>query len=249
MRAIAICSGGLDSTTMLYDMINSGYDVTVLSFDYGQRHKIELDYVERTAKKLNLRWILERMPSFKSALTEPMVDIPKASYDDQSQKITVVPNRNMIMIAIAGGYAVSEHCQEVWYAAHAGDHTIYPDCREEFVDPLTEALREGTYERIQLVAPYLNIDKSDIVERGSKLGVPFEETWSCYDPQQVIMNVTNDYVNRTQTAYVHCGHCGTCEERKEAFRLAGVRDPTIYMENWLTTTTTTTSSTTSGAHQ
>jgi 7-cyano-7-deazaguanine synthase len=238
MKAIAICSGGLDSTVMLYEMISNRITPVVLSFDYGQRHRIELDFIERTAKKLNLRWILERMPTFNSALTTGVMGvnefeeltkamIPKANYDDASQKITVVPNRNMIMIAIAGGYAVQMGAQEIWYAAHSGDHAIYPDCRESFVCALAEALTEGTYEKIQLVAPFINLTKTDIVKRGALLGVPFEDTWSCYDPQKPL-HWDPHYVDLQM---LQCGKCGTCRERIEAFTKAGIRDPTSYVKS------------------
>jgi len=226
-KAIAICSGGLDSTVMLYEMVHRGIETIVLSFDYGQKHKIELDYIERTAKKLGLLWILERMPTFSSALTNLSETIPMTDYDDKAQRVTVVPNRNMIMIAIAAGYAIQNKAREVWYAAHTGDHAIYPDCREEFVRPLAEALYKGTYENIILVAPFIDLTKTDIVLRGAHLGVPFQDTWSCYSPVVMYQAYT---VNIPQKIVLyHCGQCGTCRERIEAFREARVADPTAYI--------------------
>jgi len=234
MKAIAVCSGGLDSTVMLYDMINRGIEPVVLSFNYGQRHRIELAYIEATANKLNVKWILSEFPHIGGDALSGDRSVPKASYDDETQKATVSPNRNMIMLSIAGGFAVREHCGEVWYAAHGGDHAIYPDCRPPFVHAVSTALVMATYEGISIHAPYLYKSKSEIVQIGHSLGVPFKDTWSCYDPVRVIMISTWSGPGATSTesdVYVHCGQCGTCRERIEAFEKARVRDPTSYVKS------------------
>ena len=237
MKAIAVCSGGLDSTVMLYSMIRSGIEPVVLSFDYGQRHKIELAYAEVTAKNLGLEFILTTFPHIGGDALSGAKEVPKTSYDDDSQRVMVSPNRNMIMLAIAGGYAVREGCSEVWYAAHGGDHAIYPDCRPPFVKSIDQTLQEATYEHVRIIAPFIKLTKAQIVTLGNEHSVPFSDTWSCYDP-----------VRRTDGGsmwYVHCGQCGTCRERIEAFELSGIADPTSYHEKFSSllskdTTTTTT---------
>jgi 7-cyano-7-deazaguanine synthase len=217
MKTIAIVSGGLDSVTMLYFLLLQEQDeVKVISFNYGQRHKKELSRAGNIAKKLNVEWKLVDLKTIKELLggssqTSPEIEPPDGRYDEESMKITVVPNRNMIMLSIAAGWAISNKFQRVAYAAHAGDHTIYPDCRKVFIDALDFALSLSDWSPVSLYAPFSNISKSKIVLVGQELGVPFEDTWSCYKGLEK-----------------HCGTCGTCVERKEAFKLAGVEDPTEY---------------------
>jgi 7-cyano-7-deazaguanine synthase len=126
-------------------------------------------------------------------------------------KATVVPNRNMILLSLAAGHAISIQYDTVAYAAHAGDHTIYPDCRPAFADAMEQALKLADWESISLFRPFVNWSKADLVKRGNEIGVPFEHTWSCYAGGEK-----------------HCGKCGTCVERKEAFELVGLSDPTCY---------------------
>ena len=220
MKTVIILSGGMDSTTLLYDEVakckNNGNEVAAVSFHYGQRHNKELTFASDTCSKLNVPWKLIDLSTLRdflsgSALTSDDVDVPEGHYAADNMKATVVPNRNMIMLAVATGYAISVDANAVSYAAHAGDHAIYPDCRKEFADALGAAIALCDWKEIQLRRPYVGIDKAEIVRVGAALGVPYEETWSCYKGSDM-----------------HCGVCGTCVERREAFDLAGVEDPTAY---------------------
>lgn len=219
MKAIAIISGGLDSVTLAYLLRSRGYDLHLLSFDYGQRHRKELGYAERCAKRLVAEWDLIDLSSIHkllsgSALTDD-IQVPDGHYAASNMAITVVPNRNAIMLTIAYAAAVSEQADFVAAGMHSGDHTIYPDCRPEFVKAFEvmqiEAIKGFGRDTLQLYTPFIYLSKADIVKTGQALGVPFQETWSCYKGGEI-----------------HCGQCGTCVERKEAFQLAGVSDPTLY---------------------
>lgn len=213
---VVIHSGGLDSTVLLYALRAAGEDVRALSIDYGQRHARELAAAQaicagagvphRVADLSGLGILLAG-----SSLTSPEVAVPEGHYTAESMKATVVPNRNMILISVAAGYAISLGADRVAYGAHGGDHAIYPDCREEFAQALDAALALADWHPVQLERPFVELTKADLVRKGAALGVPFAQTWSCY--------VGGEH---------HCGRCGTCVERREAFALAGVADPTVY---------------------
>jgi len=216
-KVVVLLSGGIDSTVLMYSLI-ANYEVYPLSVSYGQRHGKELvaagkvcaargDWLLGRWKRLNLNVLRDLLPS---TLTD-VGEIPKGHYEDESMKQTVVPNRNMILLALAAGYAEGLGASYVAYAAHSGDHAIYPDCRPEFVESVSETMKLGTGGKVKLIEPFTYKSKADIVALGRKLNVPLNLTWSCY--------VGGD---------VHCGRCGTCIERKEAFKLAGVIDPTKY---------------------
>ena len=218
--AVVTVSGGLDSVTLAHDLAAAGHDLTLVSFDYGQRHVRELGCAAACAERLgavhhrvDLRSVGALLSG--SALTDPGVAVPDGHYTDASMRDTVVPNRNAIMLSVATGVAVATGAELVAAAVHAGDHPIYPDCRPAFVAAFAEMARvanEGfAVPGFRVVAPYLDWDKPAIVARGAELGVPFAETWSCY-----------------RGGAVHCGTCGTCVERIEAFAVAGVPDPTVY---------------------
>ncbi|WP_254510731.1 7-cyano-7-deazaguanine synthase QueC [Anatilimnocola floriformis] len=216
MRSIAIFSGGLDSTVMLEHLLRAGDEVFALSIDYGQRHRRELEYARATAERLQIEWRLADLRAITpllagSSLTSSDVAVPHGHYAEESMKATVVPNRNMIMLAIAAGWALSRKCDRVAYGAHAGDHAIYPDCRPAFVEAMRHALGLADWDTLELYTPFLTLSKADIVREGARLGVDFASTWSCYEGGEV-----------------HCGRCGTCVERREAFALAGIADPTTY---------------------
>nr|WP_245856342.1 7-cyano-7-deazaguanine synthase QueC [Actinoalloteichus hoggarensis] len=219
-HAVLVASGGLDSTVLAYWLVACNSEVTMLSFDYGQRHRIELRHAAGIADLLAVEHQVVDLTSLASllsgsALTDEAVTVPDGHYTEESMKATVVPNRNAIMLAVAVGLAVVRQADAVAFGAHAGDHTVYPDCRPAFVERFTEAARRGNEgflpENFTVLAPFLSQSKTDIVKLGAALGVPFGKTWSCY-----------------RGATVHCGTCGTCVERAEAFAFAGVADPTCY---------------------
>lgn len=212
--SVIIVSGGMDSITMLYefkDQIALG-----VSFNYGSNHNNrEIPFAEMHCKRLGIPHItidLGFMPQyFKSSLLEGADAIPEGNYDEENMKSTVVPFRNGIMLSIAIGIAESNHLKHVLMANHGGDHTIYPDCRPAFVDAMSAAAQAGTFEDVTIEAPYTNITKTDIARHGKQLGIDYSETWSCYKGGEV-----------------HCGQCGTCRERQEALREAGIADTTEY---------------------
>ena len=213
---LIIFSGGLDSTTMLYDYKDE--IALAVTFNYGSNHaKKEIECAKYHCKKLGIEHIiipLDFMKKyFKSSLLEGSDAIPEGHYAAENMKSTVVPFRNGIMLSIAAGLAESENLEYIMIANHAGDHTIYPDCRATFIDSMSEAIAYGTYNNIKIFAPYTNITKSDIVLRGTNLGIDYTKTWSCYKGGEH-----------------HCGKCGTCIERKEAFSDNNIEDKTIYEE-------------------
>ncbi|AFL49962.1 7-cyano-7-deazaguanine synthase [Sinorhizobium fredii] len=217
MKTIVICSGGLDSVSLAHRIAAEDELLGLLSFDYGQRHRKELDFAAACAERLgvphqiiDIREIGRHLTG--SALTDD-VDVPDGHYAEEMMKATVVPNRNAIMLAIAFGVAAARKADAVAAAVHGGDHFIYPDCRPGFINAfqtMQNHALEG-YADVTLHTPYVNVSKADIVADGAKHGTPFAETWSCY-----------------KGGTRHCGRCGTCVERREAFHLAGVADPTEY---------------------
>lgn len=216
--ALVIYSGGLDSTVLLYKLHSEGRAKAALSVIYGQRHSKEADFAEYNCKKLGVPVMKIDITCIKplfghNALTDASVSVPKADYDQATMSNTVVPNRNMIFMALAAARAISLGEDEIAYAAHSGDHSVYPDCRPEFADAMQKALSLCHYTPVKLLRPFVNISKADIVRLGADLGVDFSKTWSCYEGGKI-----------------HCGKCGTCRERREAFKEAGVEDPTIYAD-------------------
>lgn len=211
MKAVLIYSGGLDSTTLLYEYKDS--IALAVSFDYGSKHnEREIAFARLNCEKLGVEHIvipLEFMQKyFRSSLLKGGEDIPEGSYDDSNMQSTVVPFRNGIMLAIAAGLAESRGLDAIMMANHGGDHAIYPDCRPEFVDAFGKAVEAGTYNGVKLLSPYCDITKRDIALRGKALGIDYSLTYSCYKGGEK-----------------HCGKCGTCTERREA--LEGF-DPTEY---------------------
>lgn len=214
--SIVLLSGGMDSTTVLYHAIADGRDPKLaLSFYYGQRHANELQYARKIAAGVEVRHSIISLSDITeflkgSALTDD-VDVPHGHYAEDNMRMTIVPNRNSMMLNIAAAIAIGMGIRFVYAAMHAGDHPVYPDCRPEFIRSLTETLRIATETDVEVLTPFIFSTKAEIVRRGYELCVPFERTWSCY-----------------QGGNVHCGRCGTCVERAEAFALAGVEDPTLY---------------------
>lgn len=215
---VVLHSGGLDSTVLLWEAVSLYGVDNVLSFgvDYGQRHRRELLAAEGSAQRAGVERVVVDLSDLGrrlsgSSQTDPSVPVPHGHYAAESMKITVVPNRNMVLVACAAAVAISRGAQRIAYAAHAGDHAIYPDCRPEFADALDHALGMADWHPTTLWRPFINRTKTDLVRRGVELGVPFALTWSCY-----------------QGGEAHCGRCGTCTERLEAFLEAGVADPVPY---------------------
>jgi 7-cyano-7-deazaguanine synthase len=218
MKAIVLFSGGLDSTVLATQMKQEATQTRLLSIDYGQRHAKELDHSQKVADHLGLAHEILKLPQLGqilggSSLTDKSITLPEGHYAEESMKSTVVPNRNMILLALAGGHALSIGFDTIAYAAHAGDHTIYPDCRPEFADAMNKALGLADWNDLNLHRPYVEMTKSDLVSLGEELNAPLQLTWSCYAGGEI-----------------HCGKCGTCVERKEAFALANIPDPTKYEE-------------------
>lgn len=209
-----IVSGGMDSITLLYD--HKDEIALGISFDYESNHNArEIPFAKMHCERLGIKHItinLDFMHQyFKSSLLDGAEAIPEGHYADDNMKSTVVPFRNGIMLAIAIGIAESNNLDQVFIANHGGDHTIYPDCRPEFINAIDAAATAGTYNNVKVIAPYTKITKSDIARIGKRLGIDYAETWSCYKGGEV-----------------HCGKCGTCVERKEALAEAGIEDKTIY---------------------
>ena len=219
MKTIVICSGGLDSVSLAH-MVADEHELTrLVSFDYGQRHVKELEFAAACAERLGVPHDVIDMRGIGaslsgSALTDE-IDVPDGHYAEESMKITVVPNRNAIMLSIAFGIAAAQQADAVATAVHGGDHFIYPDCRPGFTQAFETMQRHALegYADVRLYTPFVNRSKTDIVTEGARHGTPFAETWSCYKGGEK-----------------HCGRCGTCVERREAFHLAGVEDPTDYAD-------------------
>lgn len=212
--SIIILSGGMDSVTMLHEFKEK--IALAVSFNYGSNHnEKEIKYAKMHCEKLNIEHIVIDLDFiskyFQSSLLQGAEAIPEGHYQDENMKSTVVPFRNGIMLSIACGIAESRSLKYVMIANHGGDHAIYPDCREEFINSMSYAMENGTYEKVSLFAPYTNINKTEIAKHGKGLGIDYTETWSCYKGGEI-----------------HCGKCGTCVERKEALRDAGIEDKTEY---------------------
>lgn len=218
-KATLIVSGGMDSATLAYYYKEKGYELHLVGFNYGQRHSKELLSLELIAKSVEASWqvidLTHLRDDLSSSLTNDAIEIPDGHYAEETMRVTVVPNRNMIMLAIAGGIAVANGSRVLATGVHAGDHFIYPDCRPEFIEYLDNALIAGNEGHatfgFHLDAPFVFITKADIAKIGAELNVPYQLTWSCYKGGEV-----------------HCGRCGTCVERIEAFIDAEVADPTVY---------------------
>lgn len=211
MKTVLLLSGGMDSTTLLYYLKNKGDEVYCLSFHYGQRHSKELECASKITELTNTPHKIIDISSINellqgSSLTSE-IDVPHGHYEEESMKSTVVPNRNMILLSLAIGYAVSIKADNVAYAAHAGDHHIYPDCRPIFFDKMNEVSLIANYEPVNIIAPFLYLTKGEIAKIGKKLKVPYDITWTCYEGKDE-----------------PCGKCGACIERAEALELAQKED-------------------------
>lgn len=218
MKVCVLLSGGMDSVTVFYQALRSHEVAACLSFDYGSKHNAcEIPFAKLHSDRNQVPHHVVSLDFMDQLFTSDLLksggDIPDGHYAEESMKRTVVPFRNGIMLSIAAGFAESIGAEAVVIAAHSGDHAIYPDCREPFMRAMGDAIREGSYARVELLRPFIEMDKTAIARRGVELGVDFENTWSCY-----------------KGGAIHCGVCGTCVERREAFLLAGLPDPTVYQQ-------------------
>ncbi len=224
MKAVLILSGGIDSSTLLYYLLDEGYDVHALTFYYGQKHSKEIEHSKLIAEEAKSRGNVEHRVADISSIHDLISSgaltgkesVPKAFYSEEVQKRTIVPNRNMIMLSIAAGYAVKIGAKEVYYAAHKSDYSIYPDCRKEFVKAFDAAVYlANLWTPVEIKAPFVEMTKDEIVKLGLRLEVPYELTWSCYEGNER-----------------PCLSCGTCLERTEAFLINNARDPMLSDEEW-----------------
>lgn len=212
--SVLVVSGGVDSITMLYDYQDR--IAMAVTFNYGSNHNArEIPFARLHCERLGIPHFVIGLDFMKQYFTSSLLSgaeaIPEGGYADENMRSTVVPFRNGIMLSIAAGLAETHSLPYVMLANHAGDHTIYPDCRPEFIDSMSDAIEAGTYSRTRILAPYTHLTKADIAARGKQLGIDYSETWSCYKGGEI-----------------HCGKCGTCVERIEAFTLAGIEDHTVY---------------------
>jgi 7-cyano-7-deazaguanine synthase len=215
-KVVVIYSGGMDSYTVLHTALAAGHEVFALSFNYGQRHVRELACAATVCRDLEISHKIIDITAMNelmagSSLTDNSIDVAKGHYAEESMKSTVVPNRNMILLSLAIGYAVSIDATAVYYGAHAGDHAIYPDCRPEFVEQMNAVSLIANYQPIPIVAPFLQHNKADILAAGLALGLDYTDTWTCY-----------------VGAELACGECGACVERLEAFAANKRTDPICY---------------------
>ena len=216
MKSVLVHSGGMDSTVLLYQLLAEGDQVKALTIDYGQRHSKEIECARALCGELGVEHRVADLSGLVqllsgSALTSSEVEVPEGHYAEESMKTTVVPNRNMILLSVSAGWAIASKYDRIAYAAHAGDHAIYPDCRPVFAEALDAAIGLADWHKAHLHRPFVDLTKADIAALGNQLGVPFEKTWSCYKGLDL-----------------HCGRCGTCVERREALHLAEIKDPTPY---------------------
>ncbi|MDP7591990.1 MAG: 7-cyano-7-deazaguanine synthase QueC [Litorilituus sp.] len=214
-KVVVIYSGGMDSFTVLNRAIKDGKEVYALTFDYGQRHVKEIECAASVCKSLSINHKVIDISAINqllagSSLTDD-IDIPEGHYEAETMKSTVVPNRNMILLSLAVGYAVSVGADQVYYGAHSGDHAIYPDCRPEFVNKMNNVCQIANYESVEIFSPYLNVSKTAILTDGLAMGLDYSNTWTCYNGREKA-----------------CGKCGACQERLEAFQENKAVDPLTY---------------------
>ncbi len=216
-RGVIILSGGMDSVTLLHFLVKHlQCSMKAVSFDYGQKHKREINYAKTQCEELGIEHHVIDLPFvgtlFSSALLGGGSAIPEGHYKEENMKQTVVPNRNMIMSSIAVGYGQSTGASFLALGVHAGDHTIYPDCREEFIDALRDAVELADWNPFTIYAPFQRMTKTEILEIGFQLSPPvdYAKTWTCYKGLEKA-----------------CGKCGSCQERGEAFLKIGVMDPVM----------------------
>jgi len=216
-KVVVVFSGGMDSYTVLHKAVREGFEVLPLTFNYGQKHNKEIEYAKHACIALGVIPKIVDITAINQLLTGSSltsdIEMPEGHYADDNMKSTVVPNRNMILLSLAVGYAVSSDANKVFYGAHAGDHEIYPDCRPEFVEKMNSVCAIANYEPVEIVTPYLALNKTDILREGLAMGLDYGCTWTCYNGREKA-----------------CGKCGSCVERLEAFSENQMSDPLDYEE-------------------
>jgi 7-cyano-7-deazaguanine synthase len=216
-KVVVVFSGGMDSYTVLHKAFREGFEVLPLTFNYGQKHNKEIEYAKHACIALGVIPKIVDITAINQLLTGSSltsdIEMPEGHYADDNMKSTVVPNRNMILLSLAVGYAVSSDANKVFYGAHAGDHEIYPDCRPEFVEKMNSVCAIANYEPVEIVTPYLALNKTDILREGLAMGLDYGRTWTCYNGREKA-----------------CGKCGSCVERLEAFSENQMSDPLDYEE-------------------
>jgi 7-cyano-7-deazaguanine synthase len=229
-KCVVLLSGGMDSSTLLALSLQQ-FDTIALTLIYGQRHRIEVESAKAVAahfdvphKVMDVSNISELLQG--SCLTTVGIETPHGHYEEPSMKKTVVPGRNTILLSLALGYCISQNGQMVAYAAHAGDHAIYPDCRPEFVLAMAGVFNKADYNPVALWVPFLSMDKGDILAAGLPLGVPYSKTWTCYDPQLKVEKPDSGKLRKE--TWLACGLCGSCRERLDGFAKIGQKDPVQY---------------------
>ena len=216
-KAVVIYSGGMDSFTILNKALKEGYKLYALTFNYGQRHSKEIEFAKDVCAELGINHriiditAINQLLQSSSLTTSSSIDIPEGHYEAANMKSTVVPNRNMILLSLAIGYAVDIGASKVYYGAHSGDHAIYPDCRPDFVHAMNKVAKLANYEPVDIVTPYLNSSKTEILADGLSIGLDYGKTWTCYNGREKA-----------------CGKCGSCIERLEAFAENNATDPLPY---------------------
>ncbi|MCF4010629.1 7-cyano-7-deazaguanine synthase QueC [Rheinheimera sp. UJ63] len=218
-RIVVVYSGGMDSFTVLHKALKGGHEVFALSFNYGQKHSKELVCAKQVTDELAVKHKVLDITSISSLFTSSSlvsseIPVPEGHYQAENMKSTVVPNRNMILLSLAIGFAIDIDATQVWYGAHSGDHVIYPDCRPEFVKVMGQAAKVSNFEPIEIIAPYLNADKTTILQEGLSMGLDYGKTWTCYKGLEKA-----------------CGKCGSCVERLEAFVANNKLDPLPYLSS------------------
>lgn len=215
--SIVLLSGGLDSTVLLAKLLAEKRRVLAMGIDYGQRHSREINAARAICAHYGVEYRLADLRGITAffghnSLTDKDVPVFEGEYNEDGMKTTVVPARNLVFVSLATAWAISEKCDTIAYAAHGGDHAIYPDCREEFAEKLDAVVQISDWHPVRLERPFVGMSKGEIVALGAKLNAPLHLTWSCYNGGSK-----------------HCGKCATCLERADAFRAAGIPDPTDYV--------------------
>ena len=214
---LVVYSGGLDSYTLLNKAMKNFDRIEAITFNYGQKHNKEIEYAKSNCVELNIKHEVVNLDLENILAGSALVgdiDIPEGNYDKEKMKQTIVPNRNMIMISVAASLVIKNDIEYLWYAAHSGDHEIYPDCRPEFIDKMAAVLEICDYHKIKFEAPFQNLSKNEIVATGLSMGLDYSKTWTCYEGKEK-----------------PCGKCSACLERALSFEANNTEDPLNVVSN------------------